>query len=125
METSNVKCRLFCEYSENPLGIDNKTPCFAWTLLNAAENRGQAAYQVLVFSSKAAAASGTDPDMWDSGTIQTDESSFVVYAGKALQSRTRYFWRVRIWDKTGRMIFSETACFETAFWMPGNGGQNG
>jgi alpha-L-rhamnosidase len=112
METSNTKCKLFCEYSENPLGIDNNTPCFTWALLNTEENGGQATYQVLVFSSEAV---GTDPDMWDSGTVQTDESSFVVYAGKELQSRTRYFWKVHIRDKTGRMILSETAYFETAF----------
>jgi alpha-L-rhamnosidase len=115
METINARCRLFCEYSENPLGIDSKTPSFAWTLLNAEENGGQAAYQVLVFSSEAAAAAGTYPDRWDSGMVQTDESSFVVYAGKELQSRTRYFWRLRIWAKTGQILLSETACFETAF----------
>jgi alpha-L-rhamnosidase len=119
METANVKCKLFCEYSENPLGIDNKTPCFSWTLLNAGENEGQAAYQVLVFSSGTAAAAGTEPDVWDSGMVQTDESSFVVYAGKELQSRTRYFWRVRIRDKTGHEILSETACFETAYLNAG------
>ena len=40
----------------------------------------------------------------------------VRYAGPALESRTRYWWRVRVWDAQDRAShFSAPAWFETAF----------
>jgi alpha-L-rhamnosidase len=112
----HTEFKLFCEYSENPLGIDNKNPGFSWAISNAPDGAAQTAYQVMVFSAKNDAAGCTNPDMWDSGKVETGESAFVVYAGKSLQSRTRYFWRVRVWDKTGsEPVLSQTGSFETAF----------
>jgi alpha-L-rhamnosidase len=41
-------------------------------------------------------------DLWDSGRVASDQTIHVAYAGKALQSRMRVWWKVRSWDKDGR-----------------------
>jgi hypothetical protein len=39
-------------------------------------------------------------DLWDSGKVESDQSIQVEYAGKALESRMRCYWKVRVWDLT-------------------------
>jgi alpha-L-rhamnosidase len=103
--------KLLCEYNENPLGVDNKTPCFSWLLQDAPQNAAQSAFRISVSSMAVGGA-----DMWDSGKVKSTESAFIPYAGKALKSRTRYFWRLWLWDESGAEAgVSETAWFETAF----------
>src|SRR5438128_9703351 len=60
----------------------------------------QAAYQVQVASSEADLARGTDL-LWDSGRVVSDASVFVDYGGPPMASRTRYYWRVRVWHAGG------------------------
>jgi alpha-L-rhamnosidase len=38
------------------------------------------------------------PDLWDSGRVESDQSVHVAYAGRALRSRECVHWRVRTWD---------------------------
>ncbi len=88
---------LRCEYRVDPAGMDVRHPRLGWTL--TAEERGQrqTAYQVLVASS----ADRLEPDrvdLWDSGKVASDESVQVEYGGKALASRMRCHWKVRVWD---------------------------
>lgn len=61
----------------------------------------QTACQILVASSEAKLESGA-ADLWDSGKMTTASSVLVPYAGKALDSRTECFWKVRVWDNAGR-----------------------
>lgn len=107
--------RLRCEYLDNPIGIDVKYPRFFWTLHHNERNQFQSAYQILVSSDKANLLQEKG-DAWDSGKILSDKSTHIVYAGKELESGTRYFWRVRWWDKNDRPSpFSEIAFFEMGF----------
>ncbi len=88
---------------ENPVGVDDRHPEFAWTLSAvdpSARNLSQAAYQVLVASSPEALAAGKG-DMWDSGRIAASAHWGVAYAGQPLYSHTRYFWKVKVWDQKG------------------------
>src|SRR4051812_22770163 len=82
------------EYLPNPLGIDAARPRFSWQITSNERNTVQAAYQIEV--------SQGVRRLWDSGRIAGDSSAFVTYLGPALESRTRYTWRVRMWDGKGR-----------------------
>ena len=96
--------RLTCEYLSNPLGIDTLRPRLAWqsaTSVPAQRGARQTAYRVLVASSPAALAAGKG-DLWDSGTVRSSTSTFVPYAGRSLATRTRAFWKVRLWDEARR-----------------------
>ena len=102
------------EYLVNPLGIDTSAPRFSWWMQHSENNQAQTAYQVQVATSPALLDQNR-PDLWDSGKTPGDRSVHVEYAGQPLQSSTRYYWRVRLWDRANRPSpFSDTAHFETA-----------
>jgi alpha-L-rhamnosidase len=105
---------LRCEYRENPLGIDALVPHLSWQSNSTERNWKQTAYRVLVASSIDRLQSG-QADVWDSGKIESDESVGIAYHGPALESGTRYYWKVRVWDAEGNV--SESA--ETAWWEMG------
>ncbi len=98
---SNAPKNLRCEHETQPLGLDERQPRLSWQ--SSATNRGarQTAYQVLVASDEKALAQHRG-DVWDSGKITSDQSVFVDYAGKALEPRKPYFWKVKTWDETGK-----------------------
>ena len=54
-------------------------------------------------------------DIWDSGRVDSAESVGIVYHGPALESRKRYYWKVRVWDAAG--LVSQSA--EGAWWEMG------
>ena len=57
--------------------------------------------------------------LWDSGRVTSDESAHVSYGGPALRSATRYYWRVRVWDRTDHESpWSAPAFWETALLAP-------
>ncbi len=94
----------------NPPAIDRDATRFTWR--SPESNRGeiQTAYQVLVSST----ANGFSSDWWDSGKVVSDQSACVEYAGKALPPGARFWWKVRIWDQTGRPgPYSAPAYFDT------------
>ncbi|MCX6926078.1 MAG: family 78 glycoside hydrolase catalytic domain, partial [Verrucomicrobia bacterium] len=94
---------LRCEYRQNPLGMDVTLPRLSWTLEAAPTARGltQSAYRVLV-ASTAERLAGDQGDLWDSGKVESDQQIHVQYAGKALTSRARCYWKVCVWDKDGQ-----------------------
>ena len=103
---------LRCEYRTNPLGIDEQNPRLSWILKPVLRGQKQTAYQILVSSSeeKVAAYKG---DLWDSGKVDSNESINVLYRGKALGSSQRCCWKVRVWDKDGKVSpWSETTRWE-------------
>ena len=99
---------LRCESLENPLGIDVTQPRLSWQLNSTERGQKQTAYQILVASSEKNLAKGKG-DLWDSGKILSDQSIQVDYAGKPLESRAQCFWKVRVWDKDGKMSESKPA----------------
>ena len=96
-----------CEYRSNPLGIDQTAPRFDWQLQSDhAEIRGQrqTAYQILVESA--------DGVLWDSGKVESDETTQIVYSGKPLISRQSASWKVRVWNGSGEASrWSDVATF--------------
>ncbi|MEN8201174.1 MAG: glycoside hydrolase family 78 protein [Bacteroidota bacterium] len=101
-----------CEYMENPVGIGTTVPRFSWILSSEISAQKQTSYQVLVASSPSLLKE-KKADLWSSGKINSDQSVLVMYKGKALKSRDRCWWKVRVWDKNGKSSdWSETAYFE-------------
>ena len=106
------------EYLTNPVGIDAGPPRLSWRLESTTRNTVQAAYQLQVAASEADLGRGTDL-LWDSGKVSSDASLYVDYRGPALVSRTRYYWRVRVWDARGRASpWSAIAYWETGLLRP-------
>jgi alpha-L-rhamnosidase len=105
---------LRCEYLENPLGIDKASPHLSWQSDNSERDWKQSAYEILVASSAELLRAGK-ADIWDSGKTTSAESVGIVYHGPALESRQRYYWKVRVWDAGGQT--SESV--EPAWWEMG------
>jgi alpha-L-rhamnosidase len=106
---------LTAEHEVTPLGIDTATPRLGWVLSSAVPGQRQTAYEVVVSNGSAR--------VWDSGKVRSTRSFDVEYAGPALRSRTRYSWRVRVWDTAGAAsAWSATSWFETAFLTQGEFG---
>ncbi len=92
---------LRCEYLVAPLGIDVRQPRFSWVLGESQRGASQSAYQALVASSPSLLSQ--DPgDVWDSGKVESGNSTHVIYAGHPLASGSTYYWKVRWWDQDGR-----------------------
>ena len=109
---------LQCEYLENPLGIDPAQPRLGWVVESSQRAQAETAYQVLVASSEALLKANTG-DLWDSGRVASDQTVQVVYAGKALPSCQRCYWKVRAWDKEGKASsYSKPACWEMGLLSP-------
>ncbi len=111
---SATPVHLRCEYRENPLGIDAPTPHLSWQSDNAERNWRQTAYEIFVSSSADRSRSGAG-DVWDSGKIASDQSVGIAYNGPTLESRKRYYWKVRAWDASGNSSDS----VEEAWWEMG------
>lgn len=94
--------------------IAQKRPFFGWIVNSGQSNTLQTAYRVLVASSLENIQKNIG-DCWDSGKTESDQSVNVSYAGKALQSNSVYFWKVKTWDNHGaESLFSAVAQFKTA-----------
>jgi alpha-L-rhamnosidase len=104
---------LRCEYLTTPLGIDDRAPRLSWAIESARRGARQVAYRVRVASSDERIAEGR-PDFWDSGRVETDQTTHVVYAGSLLRSRDACHWRVDVWDDAG-----ERATSPPAYWTMG------
>src|SRR3954452_21090907 len=90
-----------CEHLSDPLGIDVRQPRLSWELHDERRGARQSAYQIQAANSATALVTGV-ADLWDSGKIDSDQSAYVVYAGTALESGQRVWWRVRAWDAEGQ-----------------------
>ena len=106
------------EYLMNPIGSDVVQPRLSWRIASARRNTMQAAYQLQVDTSEASLTRGANL-LWDSRKVVSDASVFVDYAGPPAVSRTRYYWRVRVWDTSGRASpWSPVAFWETGLLQP-------
>ncbi len=103
---------LRCEYVQNPLGLDVAVPHLSWQSNNTERNWRQSAYQIMVASNPSLL---SRPDIWNSGKVNSADSVGIAYGGPKLQSRTRYYWTVRVWDSTGH----ESQSSEEAWWETG------
>ncbi len=97
--------RLRCEYAVNPIGIGVRQPLLSWIIESVERGIVQSAYQVTV--------SAVDGGLlWDSGRVETSQSTNITYAGAPVKSGVRYSWKVQIRDNKGRECESEEAFWE-------------
>ena len=100
----------------NPVGTDDK-PYFGWYVDDPDDNEIQTSYQILVASSRANL-DKDNGDMWDSGRITSRKQNYIFYEGRPLSCATRYFWKVRTWDKDDNVSsFSASAIFDTGLFV--------
>lgn len=98
----------------NPIGLDSTNPAFSWQLETLERAFQQSAYQILVATSESAILQDNG-DVWDSKKVSSNQSSGIVFSGKSLKSKQRYFWKVRVWDQHGKVSSYSTV----AFWEMG------
>lgn len=107
-----------------PLGIDAFPVEFSWQL---AANQGicdvtQSSYELQVSTSLSFE---SNTIVWDSKKTAASKnpSLTAIYAGSSVKSRTRYHWRLRIWDQLDEPSdetwdTAEQAWFETGLLLP-------
>ncbi len=105
---------LRCDYAVNPLGVDSPNPRLFWTVASKERGQKQTAWQILVASSPRLLASDQG-DLWDSGKVASDETIQISYAGQPLKSSQEVFWKVRVWDVSGKV----SAWSKPATWTMG------
>ncbi|MDO8682056.1 MAG: glycoside hydrolase family 78 protein [Armatimonadota bacterium] len=104
--------QLRCEYASNPLGIDVTNPRLSWIMESTERGQRQTAYQIIVASDEQKLAANKG-DLWYTGKVASDQSAHIIYAGKYLASRMRCWWKIRVWDKDGKVSpYSKPAYWE-------------
>lgn len=94
------------EYLVAPLGIDETEPRLSWRLETDRRGARQCAYRIRVASSPTAL---ENPDLWDSGRVESGRTTHVAYAGRPLAARQLCHWQVEVWDETGASVRSPLA----------------
>lgn len=94
-----VPVELKCDYLQNPLGIDNTTPLFSWELQSDEKNQKQTGYRIIV-SSDIEKIKKDNGNIWDTGKVKTSQSNNIEFHGKRLKSGERYYWKIKVWDKS-------------------------
>lgn len=113
MGTAVKVTQLRCEYLINPLGIDEPGPRLSWVMESDRRGARQSAWRVRAASSLERLVDG-HADLWDSGRVEDDRTSHIVYNGVPLASRMVCCWQVQVWDEQGAAAVSEPA-----FWTMG------
>lgn len=118
--TPTQPINLTCEYLTNPLGIDIIKPRLSWSLLANDRNQYQTAYQIVVSDSQKNIENAVG-NIWQTGIVKSAQSQHIIYAGKPLTAFTKYYWRVKWFDKNAKESgWSTIATFETAIITPKN-----
>lgn len=111
---SSKPAELACESLIQPMGVDAERPNLSWKLHDPREGARQTAYRILV-ARQPHLLDIDKPDVWDSGRVNSDQSAGVAYGGPALLPQTRYYWKVKVWDKDGRSYEDSAA----SWWETG------
>jgi len=99
------------EHLINPIGIDEAHPRLQWLLKDSRQGAKQTAYQLIIGTDSSAVLRG-EGNSW--ATAQTSsEAMLVAYDGKPLNPFTRYYWKVKVWDKDNKQLSSAVCSFET------------
>jgi len=106
---SKSEVLIVSEGFKNPLGFYDAKPTFSWQLPVVDVVKNQKAYQIVVASSEALLPNNAD--LWDSNKQESNQSTFIQYAGKALNSRQKVYWQVKYWNQDN--VASEWSAINT------------
>ncbi|NJL31995.1 MAG: hypothetical protein HC898_10390 [Phycisphaerales bacterium] len=114
---ADAPIRLRCEMLTNPLEVEFATPHLSWQGCAAT---CQTAYRIEVMDDTAGL-HGEATLLWDSGLVNSKQSTHVRYQGLTLVSRQRCKWRVKVWDQCLRQSdWSDWARWEMGLLLPGD-----
>ncbi|MDR1866376.1 MAG: family 78 glycoside hydrolase catalytic domain, partial [Bacteroidales bacterium] len=109
---------LTCEYLTDPVGMDTPQPVLGWKLSSGERNQVQTSYELMVALTEKDLAEGKRL-VWKTGKTVSSESFNIPYGGKALKPFTRYYWKVKVYDREGKPSgWSPVAYWETAMLSP-------
>jgi len=98
----------------NPLGIDDFSPDFSWLVQSNERATQQTAYEILVSSDEKKLEAGIG-NCWQTRKVTSKSTFGIKYNGKPLQSFTKYYWKIRIWNQNGEESqWSQVNWFETS-----------
>lgn len=105
---------LTTEMAENPLEVVQNQPRLSWQLISKESNSSQIGYKILVASSEEKLKEDFG-DIWDSGRVNSNKNLQISYGGSPLKNETKYFWKVKVWNQSGKVSpWSKIAFFRTA-----------
>ena len=111
----SIVANLLTENRSNPICIDNQKPRFSWQLESNERGVMQTAYEIRLAKS-ISDLNKTKSLVWQSDKVLSDQSVHVEYGGDELQSDTRYYWQVKVWDNNNKATeWSEPAWFQMGF----------
>ena len=110
-------------YFSNPMGINTLKPRISWKLSpdSTLRNILQTHYRVQVATDTSNMINSSYL-IWDTQKSISEQSTNILFDGNKLSSKTRYYWRVKVWDNHQRVSewspfsFFETAFFDTTEW---------
>lgn len=104
---------LSCEYMKEAVVV-KASPRFSWEISSTQSNQNQSAWQLIV-SNERELIEADKGSTWDSGKTKGNETFGITWKGGVeLQSFTKYYWKVRVWDRNGHVSnWSEAASFIT------------
>jgi alpha-L-rhamnosidase len=129
VKVTNLRCEYLPselnkpEALSNPIVLtENQKPRLSWTIESTSNppQRGiyQSAYRIIVASSLENLKRDIG-DLWDTGKVNSGESTHIEYIGKPLKSGQDCFWKVMVWDQDGNPSqFSEPARWTIGLLKP-------
>ncbi|MDR0823488.1 MAG: glycoside hydrolase family 78 protein [Prevotella sp.] len=102
------------EMKTNPIGIDIQAPRFMWQIESDKSGVSQTAYRIVVAESVQDLNDNKNL-VWDSGKVLSDNSIFITFQGKALESYKKYYWKVKVWTNKGESSWSEANNWSMTF----------
>ncbi|WP_162269034.1 family 78 glycoside hydrolase catalytic domain [Frondihabitans sp. PAMC 28766] len=93
-------------------------PYLSWVVPLIRDGQRQTGYEVAVSTTRSA---GAEPDVWDSGLIETDQNTSIAWGGSPVPPHAKYFWSVRTRDEFGRVSdWSVPSVIESAAYSLGD-----
>lgn len=93
--------------SDSPIAVEDRHPVISWRMESDVRGQKQTAYRIEVVRES------DGSTLWDTGRIQSSQSTGIRYQGVALQPEKGYTVKLSVWDKDGEML-CETTRFETS-----------
>ena len=94
--------------------VTDSVPDFSWIVPGKVIN--QQAYQILV-ASEENLLDNEKADLWNSGKIESNQSSNVSYDGRPLKPSSSYWWKVKVWGENSESKFSDPQKFNTGVFV--------